>query len=397
MRFEIYHQLGFRENWNIQSILEDNTGDGVIISPRSMDQAKVEKLDNNIKEKAIFDPQLMNALAVRKKMATYDFYPCEIMPGGFETEQYPGYSSICASNCVSFQDQNDFRCFVIPTRYSGELPPVFRYTEILNDHYITPFLTAIDNSGSRKEIFVELILNSHMIKDVTYSSELLNWITGIEGITGIYLITELDSRNKQINDGNYLYHLLNFINALSQNELKVILGYLNTEAILLSLANPSIVTIGSFENTRIYNSKNFVNQEERTIKRPPTPRLYIPKLLDWIEHPYVELMNTKCPSYIQSVAQNEYLDLVLDPKYGWHFNKPEPYMHFFIEGSKQLRNISSLESEDRYCEICNIITSAIDEYSKLRESGFELGVFGSYLSGWLTVANLFGNDQGWSR
>ena len=44
MTFEIYHQLGHRDKWSIDSYQNDGTGEGVIISPRSRKKRNVESL-----------------------------------------------------------------------------------------------------------------------------------------------------------------------------------------------------------------------------------------------------------------------------------------------------------------------------------------------------------------
>lgn len=396
MKFEIYHQLGFRENWNIDSILDENTGDGVIISPRSMTKNKVESLNIRIKKKAIFDPQIFNPSEINKKMSSYNFYPSSLMPEGFETGRYSEYSSICANECIDFQIRNDFRFLVIPTRYYEGMPPVTNLIDIQNEHYINPSLSYVKNEGVAKDIIVQVTLNGYMIKNTEYASELLNWITGIEGIKGVYLITELSPRDKQINDADFLYSLLNFVNVLYQNELLVILGYLNTEALLLSIANPSIMTIGSYENLRCFNSSMFKNMNEKKMMKSPTPRVFVPKLLDWIEYHYVTLINKKFPEFLEFSDDNTYKDtLLFDPDYKWHSAKPEPYKHFFFESSKQLREVNILEDEARYNKVCNIIECGIQRYSQLNESGVELEKYGSNLPKWLTAANLFASDQGW--
>ena len=309
MEFEIYHQLGFRDIWNIESIQDENTGDGVIISPRSMNKSKVESLDIEIKEKAIFDPQLFNPSEINKNMSTYSFYPSQLMPSGFDTGRYSEYSSVCANECIDFQIRNDFRFLVIPTRYYEEMPPVASLIEFQNEHYINPFLSEIENVGVDKDIIVQVTLNSHMIKNTEYASELLNWITGIDGIKGVYLITELSPRNKQINDADFLYSLLNFINELYQNELIVILGYLNTEALLLSIASPSIVTIGSYNNLRCFDSSMFRNMNEKSEQRAGTPQIFVPRLLDWIDYQYFTLINKKFPKYLEFSNNNGYASI----------------------------------------------------------------------------------------
>ena len=57
MKFEIYHQLGFRFQWNLQSIEEDATGDGVILGPRYMGRETIEALNRKVKKMGIFDPR----------------------------------------------------------------------------------------------------------------------------------------------------------------------------------------------------------------------------------------------------------------------------------------------------------------------------------------------------
>jgi hypothetical protein len=397
MKFEIYHQLGHRYSWNIDSNHNENTGNGVILSPKYMAKSKVENLAIEIRNRAIFDPQILNPSEINKNMSTYDFHPSKVMPNGFNTGKYSEYSLVCANGCIDFQITNNFRFLIIPTRYFNGIPSVADFIEFQDEQYINPFLTYIKNKGLSKDLVVQVVLNSSMIKNPDYASELLNWITGIEGIKGVYLITELLPRNKQIDDPDFLYSLLNFINALYINELAVILGYLNTEALLLSIANPSIMTIGSFENLRCFNSRMFRNMSEKNEQRPPTPRVFVPKLLDWIEYHYITLINKKLPTYLEFSSNNKYKDIILDPTYEWNFNKPEPYKHFFIEGSKQLRDVNALDDEARYVKVCDIIETAIQGYTELEKAGIRLDGYGSNLPKWLTAANLFASDRGWRK
>lgn len=232
-----------------------------------------------------------------------------------------------------------------------------------------------------------------MVKNVEYASELLNWITGIEGIKGVYLITEFLPRKGQIDDADFLYNLLNFINALYQNELIVILGYLNTEALLLSIANPSIITIGSYGNLRCFDYSTFKNVNEKGERGWTNPRIFIPRLLDWVEYDYFTLIKNNFPTYV-GFSDNKYNSTLLSPTYRGNSVKLT-YNHFFIEGSKQLRDVSILEDEARYNKVCDIIESGIQVYSQLELAGFQLGDHGPNLPKWLTAANLFASDQGW--
>ena len=392
MRFEIYHQLGFRYKWNLESIQNENSGDGIIIAPRHMKKEEVEKLDIKTNQKAIFDPQMFNPHKVHPNMSTYGFYPSMIMPDGFSTGKYSPYSSHCANQCIDFQIEKDFRFITIPTRYYGEMPSISDLIAFQNEQFVNPFLTYIKNQKISKDVILQVVLNGYMIKNKEYASDLLTWITGVDGIKGVYLITEFPHPNRQIEDSDFLLSLLDFVDVLYQNELIVILGYLNAESLLLSIANPSIVTIGSYGNLRIFDSSKYWDDAESG--RGPN-RIYVPKLLDWIEFDYFALIKNNFPNFLD-FSDNEYTRTLLSPSYNGNAVKL-PFQHFFIEGSKQLRDVNALDNKDRYIKVCEIIESAIRGYSELEKAGFRLDKYGSNLPKWLTAANLFASKRGWRR
>lgn len=176
--------------------------------------------------------------------------------------------------------------------------------------------------------------------------------------------------------------------------MKVILGYLNSESILLSIADPSIVTIGSYGMLRMFNHKMFEESEEELIKIPSL-QIYIPTLLDWFDYPYIEIMRSKIPQSEQFLGNNKYLSSILNPNYRGTGHNKEPYKHYFIEISKQLRHISALENENRYVEVCKIIQSAKKGFSQMDAAGIDVGEQGAFLSHWLTAANQFAEGREW--
>jgi hypothetical protein len=392
MKLEVYHQLGFRFQWNFQSIKEDGTGDGVILAPRYIGREYIEALNRKPKKKAIFDPQFFLPDTARGKLCSYEFFPC-ITGDGFETTEYVDkFAFDCAEKCVDFQLQNDFRYIVIPTRYKTGMPTDFIKSQEIQ--FIEPFLKAIRERRVVREIVLQLVLNDDMIKDEEYSSDLLNWITGYDEIAGVYLITEVSSRSKQIKDIDFLFSYLNFINALNMNELKVILGYLNCESILLSIANPHIVTIGSYENTRRFNISAFEDREDPR-QFGPTARIYISKLLQWMDHRYIGSIK-RVKDYSDIFDKNAYQAEMFESTFNWHFAKPQLYMHYFLVFSEQLRGVSNAEGSKRYKKVCSILENAINNYSVLGERIlFDPDSDGSHLYAWHTAANMFAAEQGW--
>ena len=209
-----------------------------------------------------------------------------------------------------------------------------------------------------------------MLKDDEFTSDLLNWITGIAGISGVYLIAEQNGSGKQIKDADFLYRLLRFTSALRQNDMSVVLGYLNTEAVLLSLADPSAVTMGVYENTRAFRIKTF--EVTDTPQRGPSPRLYMSKCFQWIDRNYHGAILRRLPGGKSLFDQNKYQAVMFQPSYNWHFAKPELYMHHFIELSRQLREISTLEGRARYQLVRGLLEGAVDKFRAMDDAGIVL-------------------------
>ena len=56
---KVYHQLGFRENWNFEVFDKMDVGDGFIFSPVNLSQVKLEKLDSKYKVKGFFRSSML--------------------------------------------------------------------------------------------------------------------------------------------------------------------------------------------------------------------------------------------------------------------------------------------------------------------------------------------------
>lgn len=393
MSIEIFHQLGFRHNWNFQSFVDDNSGNGFIIAPSYMEKTEVEELSEGIKNISVFDPQFFIPRIRKRALSTYEFFP-DIVANGFQTSEFSGgFSLECALNCVEFQKTNGFKKLVIPTRYFSGMPSDFIAQQC--DLFVSPFLNAIERLGKDRPVLLQLVVNDGMIKDHEFSNDLLNWLTGIQEIDGIYLIADINPRTKQIRDIDFLYSYLCFIQALSSNDLYTLLGYQNTEAVLLALASPNAVSIGSYENLRMFNIRNF-EENDTGPTRGPNARIYVSKLLQWIDTNYVGAI-TRILGDNHIFDNNHYQAQMFEPSYHWHFSKPELYKHYFLVFSQQLQNICANDGIDRYHNVCQLLDQALTQFARIRDNGVILDQDsdGSHLSAWLTAANLFGRDQGW--
>lgn len=365
MSIEIYHQLGFRSNWNFESFLDDGVGSGFIFASSHMQKSDVEESKEEIKNISLFDPQFFLPNIPKRNLITYEFFP-DNLSDGFQTSEYiNNYSQECAIKCLEFQKENHFNKYVIPSRYLAGMPTDFITQQ--QELFIDPFLEAASKIGIDKEIIMQLIINNEMIKDKEYSTDLLNWITGLRDIDGIYLIAEISPRNKQIKEIDFLYNYLHFINVLAQNELYVLLGYQNTESLLLTIANPNAITIGSYENLRMFNIRNFEDTDEKHM-RGPNARIYSSTLIQWVDVNYLGALKRALGS-LDIFDDNHYRALMFQPGYHWHFSKPDLYKHYFLIYSNQIQQHASANGIDRYKMTIDTIKNAISYYSNIQKAG----------------------------
>lgn len=391
---EIYHQLGHNFSWNIESLHEDNTGDGLILAPRYMNRKRIEELGTALRGMSIFDPQFFLPNTQRGHLSSYDFFP-DIVAEGFETTEYSDtLAQESAIRCMRFQVDNWFRYIIIPTRHVTGMPS--NYQTMQETFFIRPFLDARQRIGASQPVVLQMVITEHMLKDEVYFNNLLNWVTGISEISGVYLIIDHGNRAKQVKDLDLLIAILKFIDFLKLNEMRVILGYLNTEAFLLSIASPDIVTIGSYEGTRMFNIKYFQESEQKPM-RGPTPRIYVPKLLQLINHHYINVVKQATTEQGDLFDENQYKAIMFKPSYQWHFSKPELYKDYFTVFSNQLRHITSYTGKDRYAVVSQIIKDAMNLFSIIEGRGivFEPESDGSHLPIWLTAANEFALMKNW--
>jgi hypothetical protein len=382
---ELFHQLGFRYQWNLTSINEEQTGDGIIIGPRWMDYQEVTSLPIEVRQQAIFDPQFYVPNSERNKLLTYPFFP-SVVADGFSTGEWTDDLALkSAIACLEFQAQNDFRYLVIPTRYTAGMPSDF----IVNQStlFVDPFLNVYRDLDTTKPCLLQLVLTDQMLKDKSYRRDILNWVTGLKEVEGIYLLYDFQRPHKQIEDIDFLISVYFFVRALKKAGMIVAMGYLNTEAIPLLCAEPDIMTMGSYENLRMFNLDSF-REEEPGARRGPNPRIYVSRLLQWIEHNYIGAIMRLVGDTEEYFDDNLHRVPMFEPTYSWHFQKPEPYKHYFVAFSNQFRRISEYNGIERLRVLQQECNRAMVEFDRLGSRIiFDPNSSGQHLPMWLTFLN----------
>lgn len=387
----LLHQLGHRYSWNLESLAQAGTGDGVIVGPRYIERAKVLALPVALRGVSLFDPQFYLPHSAQGKLSTYPFFP-QVISGGFSTTEWNDeLQAQCADACLAFQHGCGFEHLTIPCRFYEGMPSDF--IEKQDAQFVQPFLEAAQRLDSGRSLVLQLITTDQMIRDEEYRTELLNWVTSYPELHGVYLIYHVHNRRKQIDDIDFLIGLLRFCTALRASGLNVFVGYCNTEAMLLACAGVEAVSIGAYENLRMFSTKAFEEKDD-SVRRGPNARVYVPRLLQWIEHEYLGAIRQVVGSLDDYIEDNEHRVAMFSPSYNWHFTKPDPYKHYFRAFTTQFRRICLNEGEARIAAVFAECQQAMVHYDELQHAGivFDSESAGAHLPRWLTTINLWRNN-----
>ncbi|HCS63740.1 MAG TPA: hypothetical protein DIW64_06400 [Cellvibrio sp.] len=386
MGINLYHQVGHCSNWNIESYTQDSTGDGLIFSPVHQSATQIGSIASEIKSESFLDPQYYLPSSQKKKLHTYDFFP-ELISSGFDTMDFANFARKSAEECIKFQLENDFDRIIIPARYFDQMLP--NYTESQEVYTVKPFLEVIEKLSVSKPIFITLPLTSHMILNEAYRIHLLNWITTFPEIDGVYLFSSNERKTKQITDENYLFSYLEFCRELKEAELELVIGYLNTEGLLFSLVEDITITMGAFENTRMFSLDKFLNSDDE--RRGPKSRIYVPGLFNWIQFSQAKEIRSDYPQVWHSVYSNtQYGEAAFNAPTDPFFNQAGLYKDFFINYSNQVTNLGELGLKDRYNTLRSQLNEANAKYSEIAVGiDLELHGRGDHIQPWLNVINKY--------
>jgi hypothetical protein len=376
---KIFHQTGHNFNWNIESIREDDCGEALIFSPVHQSPKQIAKIDASLRAKSYFDPQFYLPSSQKPKFKDYEFFP-ETVSGGFSTTTFEAQSIASAKQCVKYQVEQGFKKVVIPTRFLPEL-----YTDYVDRQKVFS-VNAFIEAASGNDLCMNLALTPAMIEDKVFRQKLLNWVTSYPEVSELYVMYSFPRDTKQILDSNFLLSFIRFAQEVQDTGLNLLVGYLNTESLILSVLGDVSLSIGTFENTRMFSLDKFLVSEEE--RRGPKARIYLPGLFNWIQFDQAKECRSKLPSIWGSIHQDSphseaAFQMAVEPA----FNQPQLYRHHFICIQNQFDMLQSLSSKDRKALLLEWLGNAKASYSKISSLGieFERHGRGSHIDPWINV------------
>lgn len=387
MTIKIYHQAGHNTVWNIDSFEKEGVADGIIFSPVHQSIDKVKEIKLETRKKSIFDPQFYVPNSTKNRLQTYPFFP-EVISNGFETIDFGKHSQDCARSCLEFQIESNFEKIIIPARFFDQLST--DYTSKQESYTVEPFLNALNKISTDKDVFLTFPVTSHMIMDESYRTDLLNWVSSFPEIDGIYLLVSDDRKSKQIKDEKFLFNYLKFCHEIKEAELEIIVGCSNTEGLLFSMLQDISITIGAYENTRIFSIDKFLTSNDGG--RGPAPRIYLPGLFNWVRFSLAERIKAELPEVWGKVhIPTEHSEKVFNSKSEPHFTQSDLYKHYFIVYSEQMKSVDSLSPIDCHKLLRRNIKAAGDYYSEIDDALIDLDAHGNgdHINPWLNSINRY--------
>ena len=386
----IYHQCGHRFGWNIESLLKDGVGDGLIIGPSNIAQDKIARLiPTSVLANSWMDPQFYMPSVGKGQLATYGFFPAKA-PGGFDTNDYGSYARDMARQCVEFQAGLGLRHIVVPVRYSEA--PRGEALDEASALFVEPFIDAYKDLGIASPLLLTVIAKPQHLAPGPEQEELLTWATSFSEIMGVYLIFEHHFASKQIKDAAYLLECLSVISELRANRMEVHVGYVGAEALLFALARPTSVAMGSYENLRSFDIGRMRESSAEEVRRAPRARIYSRRLLQSVEDTYLPALRDLVGNLDLLFGGSPYTEVLLKTKL--NFQRSEIYKHYFYVLGQQLRNLGA--TTDPAGHLRGVIGEAMEEFNHIRDAGVVLDAQsdGSHLAPWLSVVDEYAGHAG---
>ena len=166
---KIYHNCGFRDNWNQDVLLNDKVGYGLILSPKDMNKSHISSLDDSLLKKSFFDSQFYNLGFINTSYLSYNFLDCID-----NLSDYAAQKDEIAKKNIDYQNNIAFEYINIPT-FDFDLLDNDIYDilyndaeedqmnidsnnkmSLLNDLIIKPFTKYIKQQNIKKKVLVTI-------------------------------------------------------------------------------------------------------------------------------------------------------------------------------------------------------------------------------------------------
>jgi hypothetical protein len=251
---------------------------------------------------------------------------------------------------------------------------------------VDAFMEQISNT---EEVCLSLAVTDAMLQDEGFRTKILSWITSYANVHELYLIYSAPRETKQIQSAEMLIACHRLGEEMQGIGLELTWGHQNTEALLSTAQGDVSVTMGSFENTRIFSTDKFVVTDED--RRGPKARIFLKGLLNWVQFEQAKEIRGTLPNiwkqiYTPTSYGEEALAQLVEPT----FNQSPLYKHYFLNLTEEINTLALLSIGDRKKYLREKIEYAQACYAEIARSiQLEKHGQGTHLAPWLKAVDSF--------
>lgn len=273
-------QFGFGMMDHSRSLIDAWNGGTVVLSPRDLSAAQLERLAGEITAlpngNVLLDPQFYLPHADHERLTSHDYWPASYDTSDFwsgaELRQLIGKLSDLNRKLAC-------KAFILPSLFA----------EKVDDDWIAQQKVVIDEAQgvSNLPLFATVALGADAVKsdesidDVLAAAE--TW-----GVAGTYLVCEHPRGEYLITDPSWLANVLDLVAGLRLKGKTVIVGYCNHQMLALACVGANAIASGTWMNVRSFPPAKFRTQYDDEIKQRAI-WYYCPQALSEYKVPFLDI------------------------------------------------------------------------------------------------------------
>lgn len=365
---KIIQVLGHNFKWNVDSFLEQEIGDELLITAFTFGNRFVSnKRIENLLDQCLIDLQFYgNKKSVSAgKLDEFSFHPSN----NDSDETTNVYVASCIKEAIKYQIHIGFKEIIIPLYYEDD-----------NWSDIIPIIKEINKYISKNKVagikyYMTIPFAYDIIRDKSIVDDILFYLTDKDIIfDGYYIVCENkpEQGHKVTTDIKLITNLSTVLKTLKDQDFETIYSYANWDAIIyLAQTNIDYITIGTYENLRSFSIRRFTED----ISGGASEGYYFSeKLLNMIRAK--DILNIKANGQIRKIqnSKNIFSDIILTTGYEWNIHKPDVNKNYLLSISRILNQISEIQDiRQRTLYVLFLIEDAINLYQNLDDNYITFG------------------------
>lgn len=277
---ELLLQFGYGMMDHSRSLVEAWGGGTVILSPRDLDAAQLDRLAASIVDlaggRALLDPQFYLPDADHGRLTSHDFWPKDYSTGSFWSGDE---LRRLVRKLVARNEELGSQEIILPGLFA----------ERVDDDWVARQAMVIEEAGSvtNMPLLTTVALGADAVRSDEDVDEVLaaaeRWRS-----QGVYLVCEHPRGDYLVTDHSWMANLLDLVAGLRLKGKRVVVGYCNHQMLALACAGASAIASGTWMNVRSFPPDKFRAQYDDEIKQRTT-WYYAPTALSEYKLPVLDI------------------------------------------------------------------------------------------------------------